>query len=108
MSADEVRASAAQVGDYFLATEVEVGDKRLGMGDWLRAAMAVVCGAEQVTLEPAPWQIDMDQFPQVRDQVLSDGWIHCKSFRDNYLSHRARLQSWTFRLPRGTARKIFE
>ena len=61
-----------------------------------------------MTLTPAPWQIDMDQFPAIRDLKLDGGWIHRADFRDEHLSRRARLQSWTYRLPRGSQRFIFE
>ena len=107
VTAEEIRASAEGIGDGFLPTEITVGEQVIGPADWLRAAMAVLCGEERVTLTPAPWQIDMDQFPAIRDMKLSDGWIHRADFRDEHLSRRARLQSWTFRLPKNTDRKIF-
>ena len=108
VTAEEIRAAASSIGDGFLPTEIRVGAHTVGPADWLRGALEVLCGAEQVTLSPAPWQIDMDQFPATRDMKLSDGWIHCDSFRDEYLSCRARWQSWTYRLPKETSRRIFE
>ena len=107
LTADEIVSAAEQIPDGFLPTEIRIGAQRIGVADWLRGALAVLCGEEQVTLTPAPWQIDMDQFPAIRDMKLSDGWIHRADFRDEHLSRRARLQSWTFRLPRGSARMIF-
>ena len=108
VSAEEIRAAAAQIGDGFLPISLCVGEHTVGPADWLCGALDVLCGAERVTLMPAPWQIDLDQFPAVRDMKLSDGWIHRADFRDRHLSRRFRLQSWTFRLPRGTARRIME
>ena len=106
LTAQEITAAAAQIGDGFLPTVIRVGDRQIGPADWLRAALCVLCGEETVTLTPAPWQIDMDQFPPIRDMKLDGGWIHRADFRDEHLSRRARLQSWTYRLPRGSARYI--
>lgn len=106
VTAEEIRASAAQIGDGFLPTEIAIGAHKIGPADWLRGALAVLCGAETVNLSPAPWQIDLDEFPALRDMKLSDGWIHRSDFRDLHLSRRARLQSWTFRLPVGSARRL--
>jgi hypothetical protein len=108
LTADRIVAAASQIRDDFLPTSLDVGGERIGPADWLRAALGVLCGEERVTLTPAPWQIDMDQFPAIRDLKLSDGWIHRADFRDEHLSRRARMQSWTFRLPRGSQRFVFE
>ncbi len=108
VTAEEIRAAASSIGEGFLPTEIRVGGHTVGPADWLRGALEVLCDAERVTLTPAPWQIDLDQFPAVRDMKLSGGWIHCDSFKDEYLSYRFRLQSWTYRLPKGSARKILE
>lgn len=99
--------AAPQIGEGFLPIEIRVGMHTVGPADWLRGALAVLCGEERVTLTPAPWQIDLDQFPATRDMKLSDGWIHRADFRDEHLSRRARLQSWTWRLPCGSKRLIF-
>ncbi|MBQ7321607.1 MAG: hypothetical protein IJW99_05885 [Clostridia bacterium] len=107
VTAEEIRAAAPTVGDGFLPTALRVGEHTVGPADWLRGALEVLCGAERVELTPGPWQIDLNEFPAVRDMKLSDGWIHCASFRDRYLSHRFRLQSWTYRLPANSARRIF-
>ncbi len=105
----EIIASAAQIGDGFLPASIQVGSQQIGPGDWLRAALEILCGGENAVITPADWQIDMSQFPATRDQNLVNTWIaHSPDFKDEYLSRRIRLQSWTYRLPRGTARKIFE
>lgn len=107
LTAEEIRAAAGAIGEGFLPTSIRVGEHLIGPADWLRGALEVLSGASAVTLVPAPWQIDMDQFPAIRDMKLSDGWIHRADFRDEHLSRRARLQSWTFRLPRGSRRFVF-
>lgn len=108
VTADEVRDAAHRIGDGFLPASISVGAHTLGLRDWLSAALEVLCGADTVTLQPQTWQIDMDQFPRTRDQNLKGRWIFCETFEDNYLSHRSRLQSWTYRLPKDTPRMIFD
>ncbi|MBQ9783206.1 MAG: hypothetical protein IJW44_01655, partial [Clostridia bacterium] len=111
LTALELREIAERIrSDRFLPEYYLVGDKKIGPSDFLRAALAVlVDGAEQYTVLPdGAWQIDLDQFPFLRDLSYKGTWCHCESFEDRYLSHRFRLQSWTFRLPKGTERKIFE
>lgn len=104
----ELVAAAAQIGDTFLPTVLSVGEKRLGVADFLRAALSVLTeDAESVTVAPAPWQIDLNQFPLLRDMSLKGTWVHTKDFEDAYISARSRLQFYTARLPKGTARFIF-
>ncbi len=91
----------------FLPTKITIGDKTIGPGDWLRAAIIMINGAKQVTLTPRTWQIDLDQFPRVRDLNCKGTWIHCDELEDKYLSKRTRLQTWTVRLPKGTPRTIY-
>lgn len=107
VTAQEVRAAATAIGERFLPGKIQVGNQEIGLGDWLWAALEVLEGAEAVTLQPRSWQIDMDQFPQIRDANLKGTWVHSASFEDAYLSKRFRLQSWTYRLPKNTARLIF-
>ncbi len=99
--------SASQIKDDFLPTEIKVGNKVLGPADWLRAAMDVICGEDEVTVSPAPWQIDLNEFPRIKNCTYK-GWMHHKDFPDKYLSDRYRLQSWTIRFDRGTPRKVFD
>ncbi len=110
LTAEEVKAASSQIGDKFLPEKITIGDKVIGPADWLRAALEVIIGADEVTVEPNVWQIDMDQFPYLRDlKHNKKTWpINGENFKDNYISERMRLQSWTFRLPKGTQRKIFE
>lgn len=107
LTAHEIRQSAYELNcDGFLPEFIFIGDKKLGPADWVRAALKVLCGEEKVTLEPLPWQIDLDQFPAIRDLAYKNTWIHVKTLEDRWLSDRFRLQSWTFRLPRDTERFI--
>lgn len=107
VSADEIRESATQIKDYFLPTEITVGGKRLGTRDWLNAALSALCGETAITVKPSKWQIDMDQFPDVRDLKLKGTWVYDDTFEDKYISERLRLQSWTYRMPKGGPRKVF-
>ena len=92
----------------WLPRSVIVGSSILGTADWLRAALAVLCGEETVTVVPDTWQIDLDQFPKLRDMDLKQKWVDVKDLMDDHLSRRARLQTWTIRLPEGTNRKCID
>ena len=104
----ELCESTSQLnGIKFLPEFIYAGGKKLGPADWLRAALAVLLGAEGVTLTPMPWQIDLDEFPQLKSLSYKNVWVHIKELEDKFLSDRFRLQSWTLRLPKGSKRKIF-
>ncbi len=107
VTAEEIKASATQIGDGFLPTQITVGDNLLGTADWLRAALQILSGQEKAVVLPAAWQIDLNEFPQIRDLSYKNTWIHSPDLEDKYLSDRYRLQSWTIRLPKGGQRKIF-
>ena len=73
------------------------------------AALAILEGAESYTIRPGlPKQIDLGEFPIVRELSYKNTWIHAKTLEDKFLSERLRLQAWTIRLPRGTDRFIFK
>lgn len=108
---DEMIKSIPQFGNRFLPEKITVGDNVIGPADWLRAAMEIiVSGKDEVTVKPGDWQIDMDQFPYLRDLKHNrETWpINGENYDDTYISERMRLQSWTFRFPKGTSRKVFE
>ncbi len=106
VTADELKNSAEQLKDgMFLPTEITIGDAKIGPADWLRAALAVLCGADSAVIVPDKWQIDLNEFPYMRDKTLVDTWVH--DLPDTYLSDRMRLQTWTVRLPKGTKRRVF-
>lgn len=109
VTAEEMKESAAQIKDgCFLPTEIMVGGKKIGPADWLRAAMDILCGNESATVVPDKWQIDLNQFPALRDLSLKGSWVHSLDFEDKYISDRSRLQTYTLRLPKGTKRKLYD
>ncbi|MBQ9121640.1 MAG: hypothetical protein IJY12_04705 [Clostridia bacterium] len=97
VEAEDIRASASQIGDGFLPAVIQVGDAVIGPRDWLTAALAVLSGEETVTLTPAEQLPCLDILPEVRDSNFRGTWQHSDSFMDNYLSDRLRYQSWTMR-----------
>ena len=106
--AEAMKESASQIPDNaFLPTEIMVGDKKLGPADWLRAALIILSGEEEAVVVPDKWQIDLNEFPRLRDLSLKGSWIHMESYEDKYTTDRLRLQSWTIRLPKLSKRKIF-
>ncbi|MBE6650418.1 MAG: hypothetical protein E7613_03805 [Ruminococcaceae bacterium] len=108
VTATEMKESAVQIPDgKFLPTEITVGSKKLGPADWLRAALIILSGKNEATVVPDKWQIDLNEFPQLRDLCFTGSWVHADDFPDKYVSDRSRLQSWTIRLPKGTERKIY-
>lgn len=110
VTAQAMKESASQIGDGFLPTQITVGDKVLGTADWLRAALKILSGNEETTVYPAPWQIDLDQFPRYRDFTYDNKiWvIHSEDMKGDILHKRIRLQSWTIRLPKATPRLVFD
>ena len=95
--------------DSFLPSIFEINGKKIGPCELLHALLAFLFdGADIYTVTPfSEWQIDLDEFPSLRDLNYKGSWIHSNELLDSYLSDRLRLQSWTIRLPKGTARTIF-
>ncbi len=107
LTKDEVIKGAEYFKDgEFLPSKIVVGEKTFGPADWLRAAIDVLRGKESVKIVSKTWQIDLDEFPRLRDLEYRN-WVHVPEFKDNYLSKRARLQTWTLRLPKNTKRTIY-
>ncbi len=107
----EMEASAKQLATWdWLPGSIQVGEMLLGTADWVRAALAILTGEDIVTVVPGDWQIDLDQFPRLRDIHFHHVWPidTPESLKDVVLSKRAKLQSWTIRLPEGTNRLVFE
>lgn len=107
---DEAIALAQSINENdFLPSVFYINEKQIGACDLLWAFLAFLLdGATTYTIEPnIPWQIDLDEFPTLRDLNYKGSWIHADSLEDNFLSKRLRLQSWTIRLPKDTKRKIF-
>ncbi len=108
LKAADIRSAASAVKDgEFLPTELSVGGVKIGPADFIRAALAVLTGEETVTVEPKPWQIDLSEFPSFNRVNYKGTWVHTNEFEDRYVSERGRLQSYTVRLPKGTARRVF-
>lgn len=108
-TASEIASAAGQIGNRFLPEQLCINGKAIGVADWLFGAFEVLSGAEKVTLKPREWQIDMDQFPWVRDELYKNWpWMQGDDFKDEFLSKRLRLQSYTIHLPKGTPRKIYD
>lgn len=106
---DAVKIANSIDPDSFLPTEFLVNGKKIGPRDLLDAFLTFLLdGANEYTVKPnQPWQIDLDQFPSLRDLNYKGSWVHADSLNDDYLSDRLRYQSWTVRLPKETKRKIF-
>ncbi len=102
-----IQSAKHMASEGWLPRSVIVGSSILGAADWLRAALAVLCGAESVTVMPDVWQIDFDQFPLLKTYTYQGRWLHWPQLTDEHLSRRFKLQSWTIRLPKGTARMLF-
>lgn len=104
---DAMMESAKRIpAEGWLPRSVVVGDAILGAADWLRAALEILCGEEEVTVAPDTWQIDMEQFKRLQDLNLKLSWVDVKNLMDDHLSRRGRLQSWTLRFPEGVSRKF--
>lgn len=98
LRAEDIRNSTSQiVPGEFLPTTIKTGGYIIGPGDWLRGALAVLSGVEEVELVPGPQLPELDILPKVRNCSFKGTWRHSDSFEDKYLSERLRLQSWTMR-----------
>lgn len=104
LSADSIRESARKMSfETFLPTKIDVDGTIIGPADWLRAAMAVLCGETNVIVAPGESMPSLDVLPQVRDCSMK-GWIQRRDFEDKYLSKRLKLQSWTMRFSKNKCR----
>lgn len=98
LSAEAIKESAEQMDTGgFLPHAISVGDCVIGPGDWLRAAMGVLCGGKEIALTPGPQLPSLDQLPQLRECSFKGQWQQSDEFEDKYLSERLRLQAWTMR-----------
>lgn len=107
--ADAIKLISKINFDEFLPSEFYVNGNTIGPRELLDALFAFILdGAESYTTTPnKQWQIDLDQFPTLRDLNYKRSWIHADTLNDDYLSSRLRYQAWTIRLPKNTQRKIF-
>lgn len=95
--------------EAFLPNVFRINRKIFGPRELLEAFLAFVLdGKDKYTVYPLDeWQIDLDEFPSLRDLNYKGSWVHSDELCDNYLSSRLRLQSWTIRLPKNSKRTIF-
>ncbi len=93
----------------FLPSIFCINGKKIGPADLLWASLTFLLdGVTEYSVKPnTSYQIDLDEFPTLRDLNYKNSWIHSDSLEDNFLSERLRLQTWTIRLPKDTKRKIF-
>lgn len=98
LSAEAIKESAEQMDTSgFLPHAISVGGCVIGPGDWLRAAMGVLCGMKEVALSPGSQLPSLDVLPQLKDCSFKGQWQQSDEFEDKYLSERLRLQAWTMR-----------
>ena len=96
--ASDITESAKEIKDgEFLPAQIKVGDTVIGPADWLFAALCVLQGENEVTIEPREQLPSLDIIPETRDAYFKGTWRHSDSFEDKYLSDRLRLQAWTLR-----------
>lgn len=109
LTREDIVASAKAMNiERWLPRSITVNGVTIGPADWLRAALAILCGEESYTVTPAAWQIDMSQFSRLRDVNYAHSWVNITHLEDDYLSRRGRLQAWTIRLPKDTPRRVFD
>jgi len=99
LTADEIRTLAEPCNPAdFLPPYFEINGKRVGPADLLFAMLQAAQGAETVVIEPKAQQCDYeDVYPSLKSIRLENSWVHSKSFKDNWLTDRLRLQAWTLR-----------
>ncbi len=99
LSAKDIKESVKSIDTArFLPTEIKVGDKVIGPADWLRAAMKVIMGENEVTVKPDVAMPSLDAVPNLRDcDFATYRWMQSDDFEDKYLSKRLKLQAWTMR-----------
>ena len=98
-AAEVVRAAKEMNAERFLPAVIRIGEKQIGPADWLRAALAVLCGEENVTLKPGTQLPCLDHMPELRDAAFRGKWMQSDAMEDRWLSERLRLQAWTMRHP---------
>lgn len=100
LHAADMKESAVQIKkDAFLPTAITVGGVRIGPADWLRAALAVLSGEDNVTITPAAKMPSLRTLPELATASFRGDWMQSDEFLDRYISKRLRLQSWTMRFP---------
>lgn len=100
LTRDEIVTAARGIDrDSFIPASIKVGEVDVGPADLLFAMLEVLTkDTNEITLEPRIQEVDMTDFPELRDfHMSSETWVHAYDFGDEYVSDRLRLQSWTLR-----------
>lgn len=96
---DVIKAVEKINTDFFLPTKIEVGNEKIGPGDFLRAMLCALTGEKEITLAPGPQLPSTEKLPMLKDLSLK-GWVQSDDFEDKFLSDRLRIQCWTMRFPK--------
>ena len=97
LTKEEMIASAEAMNtEKFLPAQIMVGEQEVGPGDWLRAALEILTGAEIAEVLPGEQLPGLDELPELKNVRLV-GWVQGDDMKDLYLSDRLRLQIWTLR-----------
>ncbi len=97
--ANLVDAAKTIVTGEFVPETIRVGECCIGPADFLFAAMKVLAyDIDNVAADPRTQSVDMSEFPNLQEFDLGNGsWMHSYDFKDEYVSSRLKLQSWTLR-----------
>ena len=75
-----------------------VGGVKVGPGDFLRAAAAVLAdSAEKVKVTPSDPLIEVQNHPDLKDFHAVGTWVFTPDYKDEYTTDRLRWQIWTAR-----------
>ena len=97
LRAKELKRSAEVINaDKFLPHTISVGGKEIGPADWLRAALEVLMGKDEVTVLPAPQLPSISDLPEL-ENAKGIGWVQSDDFKNKYITERLKLQCWTMR-----------
>ena len=99
LSAADLRAAAKDIDlKAFLPSSMTVGGVKVGPGDFLRAAAAVLAdSAEKVKVTPSDPLIEVQNHPDLKDFHAVGTWVFTPDYKDEYTTDRLRWQIWTAR-----------
>jgi len=95
---DILAAAAGFDKNNFIPSEFVIGKQKIGPADLLFAMLEVLTtDHETIRLIPREQNVMCPEFEDLCNFDLKDAWMYVKEFRDEYVSDRLRLQSWTLR-----------
>ncbi|MCC3376047.1 hypothetical protein [Cohnella sp. REN36] len=104
IEARQLRLAAARLVDAEIVPHrIPLGESdggpgpAIGPGDFLRAAVQVLAGADSARIAPGPQLPDTSGFYRFDDFRLAGTWIYSDDFKDEWVTRRLRWQSWTIR-----------